>query len=122
MREMAPLRRRSGNQYLHRKPLAYRDAVKRKMNAYHAFVQAGVVAQGLLQYLSATFPKLVWSSFGSWLRTIRPGIAPSEFVVATALRQRLPDFLFGYASSHTFAKFVTGRQDLGEMEMFRIAS
>ena len=40
-------------------------------------------------------PKLVWDSFGSWVRTIRAGIPPSEFVVANALRQTFPDFLFG---------------------------
>jgi hypothetical protein len=44
-------------------------------------------------------PKLVWDSFGSWLRTIRPGIPPSEFVVANALRQSLPDFLLGPAKN-----------------------
>jgi hypothetical protein len=65
------------------------------MRAYHAFIQAGVVAQGLLQYLAVAAPKLVWSSFGSRLRTIRPGIPPSEFVVAKALRQTLPEFLMG---------------------------
>src|SRR5437660_1514859 len=65
------------------------------MRAYHAFIQAGVVAQGLLQYLAVVAPKLIWDSFGSWLRTIRPGIPPSEFVVANSLRQTLPDFLFG---------------------------
>jgi hypothetical protein len=32
-------------------------------------------------------------SFGSWLRTIRPGIPPSEMVVAQALRQTFPDLL-----------------------------
>jgi hypothetical protein len=35
-------------------------------------------------------PKLVWDSFGSWLRTIRPGIPPLEFVVGNALRLTLP--------------------------------
>ena len=34
-------------------------------------------------------PKLVWDSFGSWLRTIRPGIPPLEFVVGNALRLTL---------------------------------
>jgi hypothetical protein len=63
------------------------------MNAYHLFIQAGAISQGLLQYLAAVAPEQVWSSFGSWLRTIRPGVAPSEFVVATALRQSLPEFL-----------------------------
>jgi hypothetical protein len=47
-------------------------------DAYHTFIQAGVVAQGLLQYLAVAAPKLVWDTFGSWLRTIRPGIPPSE--------------------------------------------
>ena len=57
---MIPLRYRNGNQYLHRKSADYRDRVKRKMRAYHAFIQAGVVAQGLLQYLAVVAPKLVW--------------------------------------------------------------
>ena len=106
MREMTPLRRGDGNQHLHRKSPAYREGIKRKMHAYHVFIQAGVIAQGLLHYLSVNFPKLVWNSFGSWLRTIRPGITPSEFVVATALRQSLPDFLLTCADRHDFTKFI----------------
>jgi hypothetical protein len=65
MKNMKPLRRRNGNQYLHRESLEYRNAVKRKISAYHLFIQAGIVSQGLLQYLSALFPQLVWQSFGS---------------------------------------------------------
>jgi hypothetical protein len=79
---MKPLRRRSGNQHLHHESQKYRDGVKRKTHAYHVFMQAGVISQGLLQYLAAVAPTQVWNSFGSWLRTIRPGVAPSEFVVA----------------------------------------
>jgi hypothetical protein len=93
MSPMKPLRRRNGNQHLHRESKKYREAVQRKLGAYHVFVFAGIVAQGLLQYLSVAHPKRVWHSFGSWLRTIRPGVAPSEFVVATALRNTFPDFL-----------------------------
>lgn len=122
MRDMKPLRRRNGNQHLHRETLEYRNAVKRKINAYHVFIQAGVVAHGLLQYLSATFPALVWRSFGSWLRTIRPGIPPSELVVATALRNSLPHFLLTNADTSTLAKFIVERQDLDRMEMFRLAA
>src|SRR3977135_2673568 len=109
MKDMIPLRYRNGNQYLHRKSADYRSRVKRKIRAYHAFIQAGVVAQGLLQYLAVVAPKLVWDSFGSWLRTIRPGIPPSEFVVANALRQTLPDFLMGPAKSDSLTKFITDR-------------
>jgi DDE superfamily endonuclease len=122
MKDMTPLRHHNGNQYLHRKSADYRDRVKRKMRAYHAFIQAGVVAQGLLQYLALVAPKLVWDSFGSWLRTIRPGIPPSEFVVANALRQTLPDFLLAPAKSDSLAKFIADRQDTQNMRIFRLAS
>lgn len=121
MRDMKPLRRNNGNQHLHRESLKYRNAIKRKVNAYHVFIQAGIVAQGLLQYLSATFPALVWSSFGSWLRTIRPGIPPSELVVATALRHTLPTFLMTCAQHSCLAKFIVDRQDPDRMDMFRLA-
>lgn len=122
MKTMTPLQRDNGDQHLHRKPLAYRQAVKRKLHAYHVFLAAGVVAQGLLQYLSVAYPKRVWNSFGSWLRTIRPGIPPSEFVTAEALRRTLPDFLMRYADQHALAKFITQRQDFSAAEMFRMAA
>lgn len=122
MRHMTPQRHGDGNQYIHRKTLKYREAVKRKLHAYHVFIQAGVISQGLSQYLSIVFPNLVWRSFGSWLRTIRPGIAPSEFVVAEALRQSLPHFLLSNADQHDFAKFITHRQDIDRMEMFRMVA
>ena len=120
MKKMKPLRRRNGNQYLHRESLDYRNAVKRKIKAYHIFIQAGLVSQGLAQYLATVFPQLVWDSFGSWLRTIRPGIPPSELVVATALRQRLPHFLLDTTENNSFAKFILERQDPDKMELFRL--
>jgi hypothetical protein len=122
MKEMKPLRRRNGNQHLHRESENYRKAVKRKLKAYHAFIHAGVVSQGLLQYLSASCPRLVWASFGSWLRTIRPGIAPSELVVATALRHSLPEFLLNTAQTNTLATFIVDRQDPDRLDVFRIGS
>ena len=120
--DMKPVRRRKGNQHLHRESLEYRNAVKRKLHAYHVFIQAGVVCQGLLQYLAVAFPQLVWNSFGSWLRTIRPGIPPSELVVTNALRQSLPEFLLNAAPSNIFTKFIIERQDTEKMEAFRLAS
>ncbi len=122
MQDMMPLHRRNANQYLHRESLDYRNAIKRKIHAYRVFIQADVVCQGLLQYLALVFPKLVWESFGSWLRTIRPGIPPSEFVVANALRQTLPEFLLTTLQRNSLAKFIVERQDPRKMEMFRMAS
>ena len=122
MKGMTPLRHRNGNQYLHRQSSDYRDNIKRKVHAYHVHIQAGVIAQGLLQYLSVVFPKLVWDSFGSWLRTIRPGIPPSEFVVANALRQTLPEFLLSSPKDDSLAKFIADRQDTQNMRIFRLVA
>jgi hypothetical protein len=122
MKEMKPLRRRNGDQHLHRETQKYRDGVKRKTHAYHVFLQAGVVSQGLLQYLAAIAPTQVWSSFGSWLRTIRPGVAPSEFVVAGALRHTLPEFLLSNRQEAAIAKFIGENQNPDTMGMFGVAA
>lgn len=122
MKAMTPLKRGSGNQYLHRKPSKYRESVERKIHAYHVFMQACVIGQGISQYLAIVFPDLVWISFRSWLRTIRPGIPPSEFVVAEALRWSLPNFLLAGADTHAFTKFITERQDFDRTAMFRMAA
>ncbi|MCF6219424.1 MAG: transposase [Gammaproteobacteria bacterium] len=122
MGAMKPLKRRNGNQHLHRESEKYRDGVKRKLKAYHVFVHAGIVSQGLLHYLASCHAQRVWRSFGSWLRTIRPGLAPSELVVSTALRRSLPDFLLVTGSATNFAKFITQRQDIDRMALFRLVS
>jgi len=93
MLAMTPLRRVSGNQHLHRKSEQYRHQVRRKLHAYHAHIQLGCIAQGLLQYLALQFSATVWQTFRSWLRTMKPELPPSELVVAHALRSTLPDFL-----------------------------
>jgi len=62
--------------------------------------------------LAATVPDLVWSSFGSWIRTVRPGVAPSEAVVATALRDSLTYFLADSSPAPILAKFIQQRLDL----------
>lgn len=122
MAAMTPLRRVSGNQYLHRKSYAYRNAVRRKIAAYHCHIQLGLIAQGLLQILSATQPNLVWRSFGSWIRTVRSGLAPSEQVVAVALRHTLPDFLATAAKTSILVKFIRDRLDLSRTEGTSLAA
>src|ERR1035441_7448740 len=122
MAAMTPLRRVSGDQYLHRKSVDYRDAVRRKIAAYHRHIQLGLIAQGLLQILSATIPTLVWQSFGSWIRTVRPGLAPSEQVVAIALRNTLPEFLASAAKPSILVKFIRDRLDLSRTEGTSLAA
>jgi hypothetical protein len=120
MTTMTPISRKSGDQHLHRKSQGYRDAVRRKMAAYHRHIQLGLIAQGLLHILSATVPDLIWRSFGSWLRTIRPGLAPSELVVANALRNTLPEFLAVPDQAATFKNFLAQRIDPDRMEGIRL--
>jgi len=116
------LRRVSGDQYLHHKSEAYRNAVRRKIAAYHRHMQLGLIAQGLLQVLSATMPKSVWRSFGSWIRTIRPNLAPSEQVAAIAMRNTLLEFLAGAAKISILVKFIRDRLDLSRSEGTSLAA
>ena len=118
----ADTRRVSGNQYLHHKTDAYRHAVRRKIAAYHRHIQLGLIAQGLLQILSARSPQRVWQSFGSWIRTIRPGLAPSEQVAAIAMRNTLPEFLATAAKTSILVKFIRGRLDLSRSEGTSLAA
>jgi len=122
MAAMTPLRRVSGNQYLHRKTAAYRDAVIRKITAYHRHIQLGLIAQGLLQILAATASPKIWRFFGSWFRTIRPGRAPSELVAATALANALPEFLADRRKPSIFVKFLRAPIDPKRIEGSRLAA
>jgi hypothetical protein len=112
----------SANQYLHHKSGDYRNAVRRKIPAYHRHIQLGLIAQGLLQILSAMQPKLVWLSFGSWIRTVRQGLAPSEQVVAIALRNTFPEFLATAAKTVIVVKFLRDRLDLSRTEGTSLAA
>jgi hypothetical protein len=52
----------------------------------------------------------------------RPGVAPSEFVVAGALRHALPEFLLNNREQASIAKFIGENQNLDTMEMFGVAA
>lgn len=121
MMSMKRIKRNSLGQYLHRESKQYRDDVRRKFTAYHRYIQIGLIAQGILQYLSSVFPALVWNHFGSWLCTIRAGIPPSEAVAAQALRTSLPEFIAGSAHDSAFTKFMLERIDLNRYEGLRLA-
>jgi hypothetical protein len=120
MCSMSPIARKSGNQHLHMKTAAYRKAVRRKLAAYHRHIQLGLISQGLLQILSATVPEMIWRSFGTWIRTIRPGLAPSEQVTAIALRNTLPEFLADDTNASIWTKFLWERIDLERTEGIRL--
>jgi hypothetical protein len=106
MRAMTPIRRGDGNQYLHRQSDRYRAQVRRKLAAYERHIQIGLIVQGLFQYLAAFHHRAVWRFFGGWLRTENHALAPSELVVAHALRNSLPDFLLSLPQTDLLKKFL----------------
>lgn len=122
MKSMDPIKRKSGNQHLHHETKKYRDDVKRKIAAYHRHIQLGLIAQGMLQYLSSTMSTIVWKQFGSWIRTIRPGIPPSEQVTAMALKNSLPQFLTDNSTEVNFKKFLQEKLDISRAEGIRLAA
>jgi len=93
--------------------------VCRKLGAYRRHIQTGPIAQGILQYLAVSCPRPVWPSFGSWLRTIRPGILPSELVTLAALRNSLPGLLTERHTVPLFKEFPQERIDAGDYEALR---
>lgn len=120
MREMNKIKRCSGNQYLHKKTDEYRQQVKRKLRAYHIYVQTGIIVQGILQIISMTINTEVWLSFGSWLRTIRPNILPSEAVVMKAMRNKVTEFLSSKEIDPSLAKFISEKIDFTRSEGLRL--
>ena len=122
MQAMKPLRRNEGNQYMHKKPEAYRKAVKRKIEAYHRYVQLGCIAQGLLQYLALQHGKEVWSNFRSWLRTMKTDQPPSELVVSYALRSSLFDFLVNSPEDHKLKKIIAENMTVQQLQDYQQAA
>ena len=106
MMDMKPIGRKGGNQHLHRESRLYREAVRRKLRAFHNFMQCGIIAQGIMVLLSALHPAECWSKFGSWMRTMRLDGHPSEWTVAHALRNTLPDFLANTQETDDWAKYL----------------
>ena len=121
MKDMEKIRRGDGDKYLDEMATDFRKKFLLKIRAYNLHVQMGLIAQGLLQYLAINFSKEIWSSFGSWLRTIRPGIPPSEQVVSMALKNTYMQFLFGKKIDPSLKKFIIEKMDFKRFNKYRLA-
>jgi hypothetical protein len=122
MKSMTPIGRKNGKQYLHKTSDSYRKGIKRKMEAYHRFVQLGCIAQGLLQYLSLVYGKDVWAQFRSWLRTMKTNNPPSELVVSYALRSSLFEFLENSSLDHKLKKIISENMTIQQMKEYQWAA
>lgn len=122
MMTMKPLRRGDGDQHLERCPAAYQQAVARKLDAYHRYVQLACIVQELLQHLAINLAPTVWATFRSWLRTINTHLIPSEMVAAHALRACLPEFLLDRSNERELKKFILDRADYNRVPGFSMAA
>ncbi len=122
MKAMKPIKRCSGDQNLDGKTDEYRQKVKRKMDAYHRYVQLGCITQGLLIHLAINYRKKVWEKFRSWLRTMKTNLVPSEMVVAQALKSSLPDFLLDTSTEREIKKFILDRAEYDRIPGFGMAA
>jgi DDE superfamily endonuclease len=111
MMEMTPIKWGAGDQSLINRSDKYRQAVARKIAAYHRYVQIACIVQGLLLHLAINYREKVWATFKGWLRTMRPDLIPTEMVVAHALRESFPEYLVGNGGDGTLAKFILDRAD-----------
>ena len=122
MLAMTPISKKAGDQILYRKSDSYRQAVRRKLHAYHCYVQIGCIAQGLLQHLAVNFSSTVWKHFRSWLRTMKTDQPPSELVVAYALRSGLFQFLAANPGELTLKKIILDHLDPSLLPEYRMAA
>lgn len=120
MKEMTPIRKSSGNQYMHKQPEKYRNQVRRKLEAYHRFIQLGCIAQGLLQYLAIEHGETVWANFRSWMRTMKKDQPPSELVVSYTMRTSLLEFLTDSPDDHNLKKIITENMDVQNLNEFKL--
>ena len=112
MMAMERLGRNPKTQHLHHKSEEYRNGVRRKLRAYHCFLQAGVVAQGLMTAIGILVPNYCWTNYASWMRTMNVSRTPSEWVVQHVLRKTFAELLADASETPDWVKFIRERMDL----------
>ena len=106
MQGMKKTKRGDGTKHLHRDTQDYRERYLVKLRCYNCYIQVALIAQGITQCLSILYHTQVWSSFDSWMRTIRPNVLPSEVVVGMALKNCLPAFSVASCIPSSIRKFL----------------
>ena len=106
MKTMNKIKRCSSDQYLHRETERYRQMVARKLRAYEVYMQYGLIALGLMQFLALKYPRQIYGSFSGWYRTLNTNKTPSEAVVACGLKNSFPEFITNLPRNDILRKFL----------------
>ena len=115
---MKKIPRRSKGQHIHKEPEWVRRKMFETLQACEIYVVCGIVAQGLLQYLSIFFAPEVSKQSLSWFRSQVVGASPTEEIVKAALRHALPQFPRACASLPGYAKFIASKSAPVEVSAF----
>jgi len=59
-------------------PIAFRQQVARKIEAFERFVNLNAIALGILQILCLELPNSIWQQFPRWFRTLPQNGYPTE--------------------------------------------
>lgn len=115
-KSMKKIKRKSKGQFLHKVTIDVRNSLLEKLASCERFVFAGMVAQGLLQYLSVCFSTLVWQKYSGWQRHLTTKRSPTEEIVSATLQSRLHEILSGTFHYASFTKFMLQKVDWGRLK------
>jgi hypothetical protein len=105
MQMMEKIKRGSGSQDIRRSDEKYKEKISQKMNSYMLYVQLGLIAQGLLKYLSIKHKDTIWKLYDSWMRTMNKKNCPSENIVMHVLNSCKRIFIIKSYSDKICKKF-----------------
>lgn len=119
---MKAFTRKSGNQVISGETEKYKGKIMSKVDTYHRHIQMGIIAQGLLQYLSSIFSEKIRSDMTTYIRTKKKGNAASEAVVRDYMREVFPEFLVTSGKYGKLTEFIRRRLQPKRWRFMRLAS
>lgn len=97
------------DRHMHKETEEVREKVRHKLKAIETHIQCGLIAQGSLQMLSLQHTDEVASKYDGYLRTIRPGVMPSEGMVKESVAVEYLEFLQTRHATSDLEKFIDER-------------
>lgn len=101
--------RKSGDLDISSETDKYKKKMLAKIETYHRYIQMGIIAQGLLQYISSIFSKTIWRKASTYIRTRRDGKTASEAVTRDYMREIFPEFLADNGKNNKLTEFIRQR-------------
>lgn len=118
LRNILPTKRGQKNKFIQFEEPLIKQKFMKKIRTYHIYILLGFIAQGLMHYMAIFYKDGIWAKFGTWMRTMRKDLAPSEKVVSLAMERCFLEFLTDDSKPCIFKKFLLARADLSQLRGF----